>query len=51
MNYSIEKYYDQDTKRIRYAVFCNTTHCWYFAKKYGKNAAVKLANKLNDMID
>ena len=48
MNYEAALYYNQDTNRNQWAVFCCTTHCWYFAKRYGKAAATKLAEKMNN---
>jgi len=45
--YSIGLYYDQDTKRNRWAVFCSITHTWIFPTRYGRLAAEKLCNKLN----
>jgi len=45
--YSIGLYYDQDTNRKRWAVFCSITRTWVFPENYGKLAAEKLCNKLN----
>lgn len=41
----VQKYFDQDTNRERWAVYCGTV--WYFPKRYGKAAARALCRKLN----
>lgn len=47
MAYSIEQYFNQDTGRRQWAVCCDITGVWYFAKRYGKAAAQALANRMN----
>ena len=47
MAYSIEQYFNQDTGRRQWAVCCDITGVWYFAKRYGKAAAQALACKMN----
>ena len=44
-NYEADIY--QGEGRRRWAVFCKTTHCWYFAEKTGRRAAEKWAEELN----
>lgn len=45
--YSIGQYYDQDTNRTRWAVFCGVTNTWYLPPKYGKRAAIKMSKQFN----
>lgn len=47
MNYEAGLYFNPDIGRSQWAVFCTQTHVWYFATRYGKAAAGKLAEKMN----
>jgi hypothetical protein len=49
--YSLGLYYDNSTGKERYAVFCSRTSTWYFAKRYGKNAAQSFCNRLNKVLN
>jgi len=48
--FEIGKYYDQDTGKTRWAVCSKSTNTWYFANRYGKKAAERLARRLNKEI-
>lgn len=50
MNYSAAIYTDYGSGCNRWAVYCKSTGCYYFANRYGKTAAQRLANKLNKSI-
>jgi len=40
-------YRDQDTGRSRWATFDYVARVWYFPERYGREAAERLANRLN----
>lgn len=48
--YSVGLYQDQETGRVRYAVYCGATGVWYFAGRYGQAAAASLCNRLNNIL-
>lgn len=45
--YSVGKYYDAETSRYRWAVWCSQSQVWYFPQRYGRIAAERLAARLN----
>ena len=48
--YSVGLYQDRETRRTRYAVYCGATGVWYFANRYGQEAAARLCNRLNSIL-
>lgn len=44
--FHVALYYDQDTQRKRWAVFCVSSQVWYFGKRYGKKEAENLKQRL-----
>jgi hypothetical protein len=45
--FSVGKYYDTETQRHRWAVWCASSQVWYFPTRYGRKCAEALANRLN----
>lgn len=46
-SFSIALYYDQDTDRQVWGVFCAVSHVWYFPVINSEAAAIDLARRLN----
>ncbi len=42
-----QQYRDPDTGRTRWAVLHFATRAWYFPKRYGRKAAMRLADERN----
>ncbi len=46
-SFSIALYYDQDTDRQVWGVFCAVSHVWYFPEHDTEAAASDMADRLN----
>ena len=49
MTYSVQQYRDPLTRRLRWAVLDGARGVWYFAARRGREAAARLARRLNNL--
>lgn len=45
--FSVDRYFNQDTEQEEWAVFHSTSHVWYFPKIDTEKSAAALADQLN----
>lgn len=47
LEFSVGRYFNQDTEQEEWGVFASSSHTWYFPSKDTEQAATDLANRLN----